>query len=102
MDGGLALPIYSYEIGSDQYSQISGKSKLGWRVQCLEDAKMFEISLGTSKPSQDNSYSASVRSFGLEDFESDFTTKVNVVKISDGLIWLLDENKDYGYIITAE
>ena len=102
LESGAAVPLRTYVIGSDQYSVFSASSKYGWRLMNPGYGDMFEFTSTASYSKEGASVDINVRSFGLEGFEADFSSKANVVKVSDGIAWLLDQNKDYGYIIATE
>lgn len=99
---GVAVPLRTYEVGYDQYSLLQGNQKAGWRLQNPAAGEMFELSSPMTYSVEGNSVEINIRSFGIEGFESSFSSTASVVKFADGQAWLLDENKEYGYIIASE
>ena len=102
VNAGIATPLYTYAEGSDQYSLISGGTSRGWRLMNPALGDMFSVSASSSSFKEGNSYTVSVKSFGLEGFEQDYSSKAKAVKVANGLVWLQDSNKNYGYIMMSE
>ena len=102
VSNGVATPIYTYIPGSDQYSFFTVKSNSGWRVMNPAAGQMFELSSSMKYSVEGNSSTVNIKSFGLQGFEADYSSSANTVKAENGLVWLLDENKGYGYIIMSE
>lgn len=102
ISNGVAVPLRSFVPGSDQYSLFTGKSLSGWRMMNPAAGELFEISSPMTYSIEGNSSTINVRSFGLSGFEADFSSSASTIKAENGLVWLLDENKGYGYIIMSE
>ena len=98
----LAKPIRSFVGGLDQTSIVSrAGSFTGWRLQNPSTGELFAISTSGALK-EGNSFEISVRGLGLKDFESEFTSKGTVVKAEGDMVWIVDENEKYGYIITVK
>lgn len=102
MQNGSAVPIRTYAAGSDQYSLISGTTSAGWRLMNPALGEMFEFTTPMTYNQEGNSYTINIRSFGLSGFEADYSSTASTIKTENGLVWAVDENKDYGYIIATE
>ena len=102
MQNGSAVPIRTYAAGSDQYSLISGTTSAGWRLMNPVLGEMFEFTTPMTYNQEGNSYTINIRSFGLSGFEADYSSTASTIKTENGLVWAVDENKDYGYIIATE
>ncbi|MBR3501094.1 MAG: fimbrillin family protein [Bacteroidales bacterium] len=102
MQNGSAVPIRTYAAGSDQYSLISGTTSAGWRLMNPALGEMFEFTTPMTYNQEGNSYTINIRSFGLSGFEADYSSTASTIKTENGLVWTVDENKDYGYIIATE
>lgn len=102
MTNGAATPMFTYSPGENQYSMLEGRELAGWRLMSPAEGKMFELSSKMVYSVEGHSSTVSVRSFGIEEFEPDYTSTATTVKFGDGLAWMLDDNKEYGYIILSE
>ena len=102
LEKGVAKPVRTFVGGLDQTSVVSrGGSFIGWRLQNPSTGEMFALS-ATAALQEGNSFEIGVRSFGLKDFESDFSSKGTVVKVENDMVWIVDENEKYGYIVTVK
>lgn len=99
---GLATPLCVYSTGDDQYSMLKGKSNAGWRLMNLAAGQMFELAVPMVYSLGGDSFSIGVRSFGIDGFEADYTSTASTLKAENGLVWMMDEEKEYGYIIMSE
>ncbi|MBO4465326.1 MAG: fimbrillin family protein [Bacteroidales bacterium] len=98
----VAVPLRSFVPGSDQYSLFTGKSLSGWRMMNPAAGELFEISSPMTYTTEGNSSTVNVKSFGLSGFEADYSSTASTIKAENGLVWLLDDNKSYGYIVMSE
>ena len=102
IEGGAALPLRLYEAGSDQFSLIKGGNARGWRIMDPILGEMFEFSAPTVYSTEGKSVDINIRSFGIEGFEADYSSTASVIMVDSGLAWLMDDKKDYGYIVATE
>lgn len=96
--GGRVTPVYSYEGTRDQLAIVSGKSLFSWRIQSLASARLFSIYL-SGKPSEGGV--AGLESYGISNAPEGSRT-LRTVQRNDGLVWLLDTDGDYLFIINEE
>ena len=102
LEKGLAKPVRTFVGGLDQTSVVNrGGSFIGWRLQNPSTGEMFALS-ATGDLKEGNSFEIGVKSFGLDGFESDYNSSGTVVKESNDMVWIVDENEKYGYIITVK
>lgn len=102
LNNGIATQLRAYVPNFDQYSVVAASQKYGWRIMDLANAEMFQILSNGSFSQEGNSLSIQVSSFGLEWDEANYSSTAEVVKVENGLVWLEDQNKEYGYIIMSE
>lgn len=101
ISGASASPLRVYSAGSDQTARSVAGDSRKWRLMNPAEGVLLSIVLTGSSLSEGTSYPIKVVSFGIEGVESDFSSSATVVKVSDGFVWLMDDVKEYGYIITA-
>ena len=100
--GGIATPLRVFSFGDDQYSMLKGKSDAGWRLMNPAAGEMFELGVPMVYSQEGQSFAIKVRSFGIEGFEADYTSTASTIKAENGLVWMMDDEKEYGYIIMSE
>ena len=99
---GAAFPLRIYEPGDDQFSLITGGNTRGWRVMDPILGNMFEFCTPMVYSQEGNTFDINIRSFGIENFEADYSSRAKTIRVEDKLAWIMDEKKDYGYIIVTE
>ena len=100
---GVATPIKAFVGGLDQTAIVSRNSALSeWRLQNPSTGELLRISTSAAAFTEETSADLSVRSYGIAGLESEFTSKATVVKADGEMVWLVDENEKYGYIITVK
>ena len=102
LSNGVATPLRVYSPGDDQYSMLNGKTNAGWRLMNPAAGEMFELGVPMVYSKDGESFSISVRSFGISGFPTSYTSTASTVQAENGLVWLMDEDKEYGYIIMSE
>lgn len=99
----VAIPLRAFVGGADQTAVISRNSAFSqWRLLNPSTGEFFALSTSSAQINENDTFDISVLSYGINNIESNFTSKATVVKTDGDIVWLIDENEKYGYIITVK
>ncbi len=105
----VVTPIYQYDIrggaastGSDQYA-FAPSGNVVFRLQCLSEGLLAEVSFSVSALEVGKSYSAATMLYGITGYSDGTSTRsFTVKKEKDGKYWILDDGSNLGFIITTK
>ena len=105
----VVTPIYQYDIrdgaastGSDQYA-LAPSGNVAFRLQCLSEGLLAEVSFSVSALEVGKSYSAATMLYGITGYSDGTSTRsFTVKKEKDGKYWILDDGSNLGFIITTK
>ena len=103
-------PLYQYDVrkgseaaGTAQYAVSGSGENVSFRLQCLKEGLLASVSLPTTTPVADNTYTASIFACGVDGISDGVTgMDLTVAKLTDDAIWLCQEGGTAAFIIPTK